>query len=193
MFNLLAIDLQAAFASIETWVSAAIAFLVSTGAGGVVIGIIVKVLTNKVNTQTTASKKQLEDAAKTAAETAVKRMVGKSFNVNIKAEVDKAVKGELKPIRENAEYAAAAARNAEIASANVLLAQSRSRLLTKAEQATLQNVAQKILAHANGDVVTPTVIEFAEQPVSEAVEPTEKRKVSVSAENASLVSFADIK
>ena len=74
-----------------------------------------------------------------------------------------------------------------------MLAQSRSRLLTKAEQATLQNVAQKILAHANGDVVTPTVIEFAEQPVAEAVEPAEKKKVSVSAENASLVSFADIK
>ena len=193
MFNLLAIDLQAAFASIETWVSAAIAFLVSTGAGGVVIGVIAKLLTKKVNTQTSVSKKQIDEAAKNAAEIAVKRMVGKSFNVNIKAEVDKAVKGELKPIRENAEYAAAAARNAEIASANVLLAQSRSRLLTKAEQATLQNVAQKILAHANGDVVTPTVIEIAEQPITEATESDDKKKVKASAENASLVSFADIK
>ena len=193
MINLLAIDLQTAFASIETWVSASIAFLVSTGAGGVVIGVIAKLLTKKVNTQTLVSKKQIDEAAKNAAEIAVKRMVGKSFNVNIKAEVDKAVKSELKPIRENAEYAATASRNAEIASANVLLAQSRSRLLTKAEQSNLQSVAQKILAHANGDVATPTVIEFVEQPITEATENDDKKKVKASAENASLVSFADIK
>lgn len=193
MINLLAIDLQTAFASIETWVSAAIAFLVSTGAGGVVIGVIAKLLTKKVNTQTSVSKKQIDEAAKNAAEIAVKRMVGKSFNVNIKAEVDKAVKSELKPIRENAEYAATAARNAEIASASVLLAQSRSRLLTKAEQSNLQSVAQKILAHANGDVVTPTVIEIVEQPTTEVSESEEKKKVKATSENASLVSFADIK
>lgn len=197
MINLLAIDLQTAFASIETWVSAIIAFLVSTGAGGIVIGIITKSLTKKVNTQTTISKKQLEDTANMASEKAVKRMVGKSFNVNIKAEVDKAVKAELKPIKELAEYSATASKNAEIASANVLLAQSRSRLLTKTEQTTLQSVAKKILAHANGEVVTPTVIEIEEktEAVTETVvsEESKKEKSVAEKENSSLVSFADIK
>lgn len=194
MINLLAIDLQAAFANIETWVAAVISFLVSSGAVSVIMGIIVKSLTAKVNAQTSVSKKQIEETAKISAENAVKRVVGKSFNVNIKSEVDKAIKAELKPIKENAEYAATAARNAEIASANVLLAQSRSRLLTKTEQATLQSVAQKIIAHADGEVIAPAVIEFSETPAeaTSAVE-TREKKGSAATDNASLVSFADIK
>ena len=96
--------------------------------------------------------------------------------------------------QENAEYAATAARNAEIASAHVLLAQSRSRLLTKTEQATLQSVAQKIIAHADGEVIAPAVIEFSETPAeaTSAVE-TREKKGSAATDNASLVSFADIK
>lgn len=191
-FNLLAIDLQQAFASIETWVSAGIALLVSSGAGGAIIGLIVRKLTKKVNTQTTISKEQIEKTAKTASEQAVKKMVGKSFNVNIKSEVDKAVKAEMKPIRENAEYAAAASRNAEIAAAHVLLAQSRSRLLNETEQANLQSIANKILAHANGEVVAPTIIEIAEETTVAAVAVAVEKADTAVDENASLVSFADV-
>lgn len=191
-FNLLAIDLQQAFASIETWVSAAIAFLISSGVGGLIIGLIVRKLTKKVNTQTTVSKEQIEKTAKTASEQAVKKMIGKSFNVNIKSEVDKAVKAEMKPIRENAEYAAIASRNAEIAAAHVLLAQSRSRLLNETEQANLQSIANKILAHANGEVVAPTIIEIAEETTATATAATVEKADTAVDENASLVSFADV-
>ena len=188
IINFLAVNLQQAFSSIETWVSAGIAFLVSSGAGGVIIGLIAKGLTRKVNGQTSVSKAQIESAAKKGAETAVKSLVGKSFNVNIKSEVDKTIKEDLAPIKANAEYAAQAAKNAEIASANVLLAQSRSRLLNETEQASLQAIANKILAHANGEVVSPTVIEFAqEKPKTEPLQP------AATEENASLVSFDDVK
>lgn len=191
-FNLLAIDLQQAFASIETWISAGIALLVSSGVGGAIIGLIVRKLTKKVNTQTLVSKEQIEKTAKTASEQAVRKMIGKSFNVNIKSEVDKAVKAEMKPIRENAEYAAAASRNAEIAAAHVLLAQSRSRLLNETEQVNLQSIANKILAHANGEVVTPTIIEIAEETTATTSAATVEKTDTTVDENASLVSFADV-
>lgn len=191
MINLLAIDLQQAFANIETWVSAGIALLVSSGAGGVIIGLIVRGLTKKVNTQTTVSKAQIEQAASVSAEKAIKAMVGKSFNVNIKAEVDKAVKAQMQPIREQAEYAAVASRNAEIAAAHVLLAQSRSRLLNEQEQENLQSIAKKILAHANGDVVSPTVIEIAAESVATSVEKIDVADNST-VENATLVSFDEV-
>ena len=191
-FNLLAIDLQQAFASIETWFFAGIALLVSSGAGGVIIGFIARKLIKKVNAQTTVSKEQIETTAKMASEQTVKKTVGKSFNVNIKAEVDKAVKAEMKPIRENAEYAAAASRNAEIAAAHVLLAQSRSRLLNETEQANLQSIANKILAHANGQVVAPTIIEIAEETTATATAATVEKADTAVDENASLVSFADV-
>lgn len=191
MINLLAIDLQQAFANIETWVSAGIALLVSSGVGGVIIGLIVRGLTKKVNTQTTVSKAQIEQAASVSAEKAIKAMVGKSFNVNIKAEVDKAVKAQMQPIREQAEYAAVASRNAEIAAAHVLLAQSRSRLLNEQEQENLQSLAKKILAHANGDVVSPTVIEIAAESVATSVEKIDVADNST-VENATLVSFDEV-
>ena len=192
MFNLLAIDLQQAFASVETWVAAGFALLASTGAGGVIIGLILRKFTKKVNGQTTVSKEQIEKAANDSAEKAVKKMVGKAFNVNIKSEVDAAVKAEMKPIRENAEYAATASRNAEIAGAHVLLAQSRSRLLNEEEQKSLQLIANKILAHANGDVVAPTIIEISEAPMEAATVADVKGVDAVVDENASLVSFADV-
>ena len=119
-------------------------------------------------------------------------MIGKSFNVNIKSEVDKAVKAEMKPIRENAEYAAVASRNAEIAAAHVLLAQSRSRLLNETEQANLQSIANKILAHANGEVVAPMIIEIAEETTATATAATVEKADTAVDENASLVSFADV-
>ena len=191
-FNLLAIDLQQAFASIETWVSAGIALLVSSGVGGAIIGLIIRKLTKKVNTQTSVSKEQIEKTAKTASEQAVRKMIGKSFNVNIKSEVDKAVKAEMKPIRENAEYAAAASRNAEIAAAHVLLAQSRSRLLNETEQVNLQSIANKILAHANGEVVTQTIIEIAEETTATTSAAIVEKADTTVDENASLVSFADV-
>lgn len=191
-FNLLAIDLQQAFASIETWIVAFFAWFGSSSIAAIVIGLIARRLTRKVNHQTAVSQNQIERAAEAGAEKAVKKMVGKSFNVNIKSEVDKAVKAEMKPIRENAEYAATASRNAEIASAHVLLAQSRSRLLNETEQANLQSIANKILAHANGDVVAPTIIEIAEETtVTDPVATVEKADTAVD-ENASLVSFADV-
>ena len=187
MINLLAINLQEAFAQAETWIVAFFAWLGSSSLAAVIIGLISKSLTKKVNRQTIASKTQIENVAETSANKAVKKMIGKSFNLNIKAEVDKAVKAEMTPIKENAEYAAIASKNAEIATAHVLLAQSRSRLLNKEEQANLKDIANKILAHASGDVVAPTVIEFAE---SIAVEPIAQEVIE---ENESLVSFADIK
>lgn len=190
IFNLLAINLQQAFSQAETWIAAGFAWLGSSSVAAVLMGLISRKLTKKVNNQTTVSKKQIEDTATTSAEKAVKKMVGKSFNVNIKSEVDKAVKAELKPIRENAEYAATASRNAEIAAAHVLLAQSRSRLLKEEEQANLQSTAKKILAHASGDVVSPTVIEIAEQE-----EVTPEKKVNngeTVEENVSLITFDDV-
>ena len=193
LLNLIAIDLQQAFANIETWVSATIAFLVSSGAGGVVIGLIARALTKKVNMQTTISQTKIEETAQKTAEQAVKKMVGKSFNVNIKSEVDKAISAELKPIKENVEYAATASRNAEIASAHVLLAQSRSRLLNENEQASLQLIAKKLIAHASDDVVSPTIIEIAEETTEKTIIASEKKVDKIVDENASLISFADVK
>ena len=192
MLNLLAIDLQQAFTSIETWVASGFAFLASLGVGGGILRLILGRLIKRVDDQTTVSKKKLEETANASAENAVKKMVGKSFNVNIKSEVDKAVKAELKPIRENAEYAATASRNAEIAAAHVLLAQSRSRLLKEDEQANLQSIANKILSHANGEVVAPMIIEIAEEATETTANVTAGKVDTAVDENASLVSFADV-
>lgn len=193
MINLLAIDLQQAFASVETWIAAGIALLASSGVGGLIIRLILGRLIKKVNSQTTVSEEKIEETAKASAEKAVKKMVGKSFNVNIKSEVDNAVKVELKPIRENAEYSATASRNAEIAAAHVLLAQSRSRLLNETEQANLQSIAKKILAHANGEVVAPTIIEISEDATIDTVNGDDEKVETVAVDaNASLVSFADV-
>lgn len=191
MINLLAIDLQQAFAQAETWIAALFAWLGSSGVAALIIGLLSKKMTQKVNTQTTVSKAQIEQAASVSAEKAIKAMVGKSFNVNIKAEVDKAVKAQMQPIREQAEYAAVASRNAEIAAAHVLLAQSRSRLLNEQEQENLQSIAKKILAHANGDVVSPTVIEIAAESVAPSVEKIDVADNST-VENATLVSFDEV-
>lgn len=191
MLNLLAIDLQQAFMQAETWIVAFFAWLGSSSVAAVIIGVIARILTKKVNRQTNVSKKEIENASDLSAERAVKKMVGKSFNVNIKSEVDSAVKAELKPIRETAEYASVAARNAEIASAHVLLAQSRSRLLNEEEQANLQLIAKKILAHASGDVVSPTVIEITEEENIVPKTQLEADKKTIE-ENSSLVSFDDI-
>lgn len=191
MINLLAIDLQQAFAQAETWIAALFAWLGSSGVAALIIGLLSKKMTQKVNTQTTVSKAQIEQAASVSAEKAIKAMVGKSFNVNIKAEVDKAVKAQMQPIREQAEYAAVASRNAEIAAAHVLLAQSRSRLLNEQEQENLQSIAKKILAHANGDVVSPTVIEIAAESVATSVEKIDVADNST-VENATLVSFDEV-
>lgn len=191
MLNLLAIDLQQAFMRAETWIVAFFAWLGSSGVAAVIIGVIARKLMKKVNRQTTVSKKEIEKAADLSAERAVKKMVGKSFNVNIKSEVDSAVKAELQPIREKAEYASVAARNSEIATAHVLLAQSRSRLLNEEEQANLQLIAKKILAHASGDVVSPTVIEITEEENIVPKTQLEADKKTIE-ENSSLVSFDDI-
>lgn len=193
LFNLLAIDLQQAFAEAETWIIAFFAWLGSSSVAALIMGIISRLLTKKVNRQTTVSQQQIDKAADASAERAVKKMVGKSFNVNIKSEVDRAVRAEMKPIRENAEYAATASRNAEIAAAHVLLAQSRSRLLNEAEQANLQSIANKILAHANGEVVAPTIIEIAEETTATATAATVEKVDTAVNENDSLVSFADVK
>jgi hypothetical protein len=68
-----------------------------------------------------------------------------------------------------------------------LLAQSKSRLLKDEEKENLQSIANKLLSHANGDVVSPTVIEFSETANVE----TQEDKTTVE-ENATLVSFADV-
>ena len=188
--SILAIDLQAAFSSIETWIAAGVALLASSTLGGVIIGLLMKKFTKKVNNQTVVSEQKVSDAAKKAAKETVKAVVGKSFNVNIKSEVDKAIKAEIEPIKLNTEKAATSARNAEIAAAHVLLAQSRSRLLDKKEQENLQSIAKKILANVNGDVATPAVIEFTEEK-KESVS-TEKEVDEKTEDNAALVSFADV-
>lgn len=192
IMNILAVDIQQAFANVETWIAAAIAFLTTTAVGGVILGIIIRLLTKKVNKQTTVSEAKIKKASKDGATLAIKNMVGKSFNVNIKAEVDKAVKEEMKPIRENAEYAAVAARNSEFATAYVLMAQSKSRLLTKEEQENLQLIAKKLLDHADGKIVEQARIEVSIDASAES-EPISHMQESKSAnENATFVSFDDV-
>lgn len=184
--GILSINLQQAFSQVETWFVAFFVWLGASGVAAAIIGCIVKKVMRKINNQTSVSKSQIEEAA---TETA-KMMVGKSFNVNIKSEVDKSIQSEIAPIKEKAENAAAAAKNAEIAAAHILLAQSRSRLLNKTEQAELQAIAKNILAHANGSVIAPAVIEIAavkkEEPAL-AIEEVKKTE-----ENASLISFNDV-
>ena len=186
MFNLL-VDLNQAFAIVETWIAAGIAFLSTTSLGGIIVSILMRVFTKKVNAQTTVSQAQIEKTAQLSAKTAVKSVVGKSFNVNIKAEVDKAVQAEMKPIRENAEFAATAAKNAEIASAHVLLAQSRSRLLSEEEQVALQSIAKKIITHADSVTYPQTTVAFEDATVEVL-----KEETMDGPDNASLVSFDDI-
>lgn len=188
MINLLAIDLQAALSQAETWIAAFFAWLGTTGAATIIMGLWARRQARKAEKNTTVSKTQIEETAKAAATNAVKKVVGKSFNVNINAEVDKAINAELSPIKANAEYAATAARNAEIAAAYMLTAQSKSRLLKDDEKENLQLTAKNLLAHANGDVVAPTVIEFSESVNAEE----ETQDESTTEENAALVSFADV-
>lgn len=188
MINLLAIDLQTAFMEAETWITAFFAWLGTSGVSAIIISLFARRQAKKIDQKTSVSEKQIEETAKKVADKAIKKLVGKSFNVNIKAEVDKAINAELTPIKANAEYSATASRNAEIATAYVLMAQSKSRLLKDEEKANLQETAKRLLSHANGEVIAPTVIEFAENENKEE----ETKDETTTEENASLVSFADI-
>ena len=179
MINLLAIDLQTALAEAETWITAFFAWLGTSGVSAIIISLFARRQARKIDQKTSVSKEQIEETAKKAADKAIKKVVGKSFNVNINA--------ELTPIKANAEYSATASRNAEIATAYVLMAQSKSRLLNDEEKENLQDTAKKLLAHANGDIVAPVMIEFNETETEE-----ETKDETATEENASLVSFADI-
>ena len=63
--------------------------------------------------------------------------------------------------------------------------------MNEEEQANLQLIAKKILAHASGDVVSPTVIEITEEENIVPKTQLEADKKTIE-ENSSLVSFDDI-
>lgn len=107
---------------------------------------------HKRNNTLTAS--QIESIATAAANKTIEKVVGKSIDVDISAEVSKAVKQELSALNNSVASLADGVKNAEMLSAEVAMAQSRSRLLTDEERIALREAAAKVQEHAGKKVIS---------------------------------------
>ena len=101
---------------------------------------------------------------------ATKKIVGKSIDVDISAEVSKAVKQELYALANGVSELVDSVKNTEILTANVAIAQSRSRLLTDAEKKSLQTLAKTAQDHAGKKVVSAPKIEVTAKEENKVAE-----------------------
>lgn len=165
----------------KTWIISAISFIFSTFGGAIVAGVLNR-LNKKKDILTEA---QIERVAIAAATKTVEKIIGKSIDVDISAEVSKAVKKELALIADGVEVVVDGVKNMELLTAKVALAQSRSRLLSQEEKEHLQVCADKAQSHAGKKLVTTAKIELSKNEEKEVVE----SKESIEEKNMSFINF----
>ena len=143
-------SLKAVLADAKTWIVTALSFLGSTGLGAIILGVI-----NRINKRKEIlTDAQIEKVANAAAKASTEKLIGKSIDVDISAEVSKAVKQELSALNNSVNSLVDGVKNAEMLSAEVAMAQSRSRLLTDEERHALRDAAAKVQEHAGKKVIS---------------------------------------
>ena len=144
------VDMGAILTDAKTWVIAAISWIMSTFGGAMIAGAL-----NRINKKKDVlNEAQIEKVANAAAKASTEKLIGKSIDVDISAEVSKAVKQELSALNNSVNSLVDGVKNAEMLSAEVAMAQSRSRLLTDEERIALRETAAKVQEHAGKKVIS---------------------------------------
>lgn len=150
------IDFKMILTDVKFWIIQAISFLAQTGIGAAILGIINR-KNKKDNVLTEA---QVEKIATAAAKKTAENVIGKSIDVDISAEVSKAVEQKMHALANTVGAMQESVKNTEVLMANVAMAQSKSKLLTEEEQKALQTAAMKCVVHAGKKVVSTAKIEI---------------------------------
>lgn len=191
MYYLL-VSLQSIFESAETWVTAVIAMIGSTGIGAAITGVIAHAISKRMAKRDANVDAIAESAAEKAANKIVKKIIGKSINVDISAEVNKAMDKRLGGIENTLSDVKTAAMNTELGVSGLALAQSKSRLLNDEEKEALQLNAKKLLRHTEkgrSEIEEPAKIELTETEEEISSEKRQSADSGTADKNASLVSF----
>lgn len=149
------IDFKMILTDVKFWIIQAISFLAQTGIGAAILGLINR-KNKKDNILTDA---HVERVANAAAKKTAETIIGKSIDVDISAEVSKAVKKELYTISTAMESLVDGVKNTEMLVAREAVALSHSRILGANEKTALVEGAKKAEAHA-GKVVSTAKIEI---------------------------------
>lgn len=165
-------DVWAIFKDLKTWAIAGVSTLGSIALTAIFAAIIGH-FKNKgiINTE-----KNVETIAAKAAADAVKGIVGNSINLDVSAEVNKAVEKFMYAIKNELDGTFDIAKNVEILTAEIAKALSKSQVLTKEEQKRLQVDADAAMAHAQkgGAAITaPATVVVSEKEKTVKTEKTE--------------------
>lgn len=192
--------IKEAFNKSKEWIINTYAWIIGISSGSVVtllFSILWKLISNKITRSNTFTEEKVEKIVTKTVEKVVSKIVGKSLNVDIQAEVSNSVKEELAPMIRNMQVAMESAKNAEVGTAMVLKAQSKSRLISEEETAEMESRAASLLAHAEkfGGLSVPIQIQTKMKgeepaPVKESVNLVETpNKPKEKKENESYISF----
>jgi hypothetical protein len=156
-------DFWAVFKDIKTWVIAGVGSL-----GAIALSaIFAAILGHFRNKGVINTEKNVETIAAKAAAYAVKGIVGNSINLDISAEVNKAVEKFMYSIKNELDSTFDMAKNTEILTAEIAKALSKSRVLTKEEQNQLHADADAVMAHAQkggAAIKAPAAVVVKETP-----------------------------
>ena len=172
------IDFKMILTDVKFWIIQAISFLAQTGIGAAILGLINR-KNKKDNILTDA---HVERVANAAAKKTAESIVGKSIDVDISAEVSKAVKKELYTLSAAMESLVDGVKNTEMLVAREAVALSHSRILGANEKTALVEGAKKAEAHA-GKVVSTAKIKI------EATETSTEKTESVEEKNMQYFNF----
>lgn len=186
-------DFWAVFKDLKTWTIAGVGALGSIALTAIFAAIIGH-FKNKgvINTE-----KNVETIAAKAAADAVKGIVGNSINLDISAEVNKAVEKFMYGIKNELDSTFDMAKNTELLTAEIAKALSKSQVLTKEEQKRLQVDADAAMAHAQkggAAITTPATVVVSEKEKTVKTEKTETtaKKADSKPENGYTLNFGGV-
>lgn len=178
------VDFLAILEDAKTWIIVAVTQVCNLFGGGIFAWVLGR-LNKKKDLVSDAT---INKATKAAAKETVQQVVGKTINVDISAEVSKAVKKELAGIKDSLQQVSDGVKNTELLVADVAIAQSRSRLLSSAEQKQLKEDAKSVRAHSEQALTAPASIEVS--VVQEEVLPEGK---TLAEKNSAFINFDGVK
>ncbi len=178
-------DFAAMFTDVKFWIYEALKGLGITGVCSLVIALVNR-KNRKDNVLTDA---HIERVATAAAKKTAESIIGKSIDVDISAEVSKAVKKELYALSKTMDSLVDGVKNTEMLVAREAIALSHSRILGAGEKKALVEGAKKAEEHA-GKVVSTAKVEFALTEPSTKSE-TEKTE-SVEEKNIHFINFSGV-
>lgn len=167
---------------VKFWIINVLEALGITGIVSLIVG-----LTNRK--KNVLKEEQIIAVATAAAKKTAENVIGKSIDVDISAEVSKAVEQKMHALANTVGAMQESVKNAEMLMASVAMAQSKSKLLTEEESKALQNAAMKCAAHAGRKVVSTGRIELTAADSKTETKPTE----SVEDKNIHFLNFDGVK